>query len=242
MPLFGSKPKLSIEKCCRWYYESTTNPNGNSWSEVMEFTFKNIEEADPSFSKVEKSTFGKEMKALRMEIFALEWFQKFKKAKYLEKYSYRQSIFTRQYLEERACPEIWDIMGEYNRAIYYSNAMNSEGEQFSEAADRAVVNGGNVKRLDLWKEWNYENPSKDKESPTVEEDHKARCIGRVLNRVGVSYTREDGIAHKLFVRTFLERLGCGTNLNSEATSRSAAVVFGFHKEAEDYLKSVDVVQ
>lgn len=242
MPLFGSKPKLSIDECCRWYYESTTNPHGNSWSEILKSTFKYVEEADPSFSIIEQSTFTKEMEALRMEIFALEWFQKFNKAKYLEAYSYAQSFFTRQYLEEKDCLELWDIMGEYNRAIYYSCAMNSEGKQFLGGADRAVITGSNVRRLDLWKEWNYKNPSKNKDNPTAEEDHKARCVGRVLNRVGVSYTREDGIAHKLFVARLLERLGCGTNLNPEAISRIAGVVFGFHEEARDYLKSVDIIQ
>ena len=115
MPLFKSKPKLSIEECCKQFYDSNifhAIVSGiDGWSIYLDTTFQTIAEVDQSFLSVDPILFRNEMTALRMELFAfaLGSSKKFNP----EKFTCPQSILTKSYLEENGSLEIWNIMGEY---------------------------------------------------------------------------------------------------------------------------------
>lgn len=241
MGLLNHKPKLSIEECCRQFYDSNIFHaiigGIDGWSVYLDTAFENIAEVDQSFLSVDPMLFRNEMTALRMELFAfaLECSKKFK----TEKYTFPQSLFTRSYLEENGRLDIWDIMGEYNQVIAMSATMNANGKQYSGSIGRAVITGVNLLRANAAEDWMKANVV-NKDAWTQEEKDKRTWAIPVLNRLGADIEREDGVVVKLLCSRLANRLGCDVNLKSEALFRLAAVIFGFYKGTEEYLESVDL--
>jgi hypothetical protein len=99
MPLFESKPWLSIEECCRQFYDSHIVHaiiNGiDGWSIILDTYFKSIADVDQSFLSVDPTLFRNEMTALRIELFAFACSKNSKTSKY----AIRQSFFTEYYLK-----------------------------------------------------------------------------------------------------------------------------------------------
>jgi hypothetical protein len=241
MPLFESKPKLSIEECCRQFYDSTIFhaiiAGVDGWSAYLDTAFNYIAEVDQSFLSVNPTLFRKDMTALRMELFAfaLGCSNKFGK----EKYTIPQSLFTKRYLEENENLEIWDIMGEYNQVIAMSATMNANGEQYSGRIGRAVITRINLLKSNAAEDWMEANIV-NTDAMTQEEEDKLTCAIRVFNRIGADTKREDDVVVKLLASRCASRLNCNVNMKYEALFRLATTIFGFYKGAEDYLKSVDL--
>jgi len=98
--MFRSKQKVSIEECCREFYESNIFKTGFHSTDI----FRNY---------LDTKVFQRESIALRLELFALAWMHKFGK----EKYTLPQAIYTKKYLQGRGQSDIWEIMTHYNEAI-----------------------------------------------------------------------------------------------------------------------------
>lgn len=237
MPLFESKPKLSIEECCRQFYDKGIFHSmvliTDVWAKILDTDFKVIAEADQSFLSVDRTLFRNEMTALRMEMFAfaLGCSKKFG----VEKYTVPQSIFTRQYLEENGRLDIWDIMAEYNRAISRSTVMDANLKQYPDARV-TLVNDLRSRNFFKW----IDNIEKNRAVPIEKNDPILTCVARVANRSGADTERENDIAVKLLGAKLAERLGCDVNLKSEAVFKLFAFIFGFYQGAEEYLKSIDL--
>ena len=216
---FGHKTKVAVEEFCRQFYDSQLLHAviaGEDFSNLYWDTcYKNIVEADKAFESINKSVFIREMNAIRLELFALAWRDKFKK----EKYTLPQSIFTRQYLKQDGKLELWDIMGEYNHAIADSVTLTANGERMGDWR----VNKANLARSDMWEDW-FEVNVKDKNNLTEEEDAAAKSVVRVANRIGADISRNDCILVKRLGARLADRLGCSTNLSTEALFRLAAVI------------------
>ena len=240
MPLFESKPKLSIEDCCRQFYDSNIFQaiiHGiDGWSILLDTYFKSIAEVDQSFLSVDPTLFRNEMTALRMELFALAWSERFKER---DKYTFPQSSFTRTYLEENGSLDIWGIMGAYNQAIAMSATMNAYGKPTPGGIGRAQVTFINGMRVNVAKNM-YKTYIGDKAMTKEDEDHQIECVNHVVNFIGAGIKREDSVVVKLLCSRLANRLGCDVNLKSEALFRLAAFIFGFYKGVEEYLKSVDL--
>jgi hypothetical protein len=235
MSPFGHKTKATTEGFCQQFYDSQVfnvaiagrDMSNTYWDTV----FRSIVEADESFAGTDKSVFIREMNAIRLELFSLAWSHKFKK----EKYTIPQSVFTRQYLKQNGKLELWDIMGEYNRAIADSVTLTAKGERMR---DRRV-DKVNLARLDMWKKW-VEVNVKDKENLTEEEDVAAKSFTRVANRIGADVSRNDSILVKRLGARLADRLGCSTNLSNEALFRLAAVIYGLYQGAMEDIKSISL--
>lgn len=235
------KPKLSVEECCRQFYHSTIFPpiiqDTDAWSIFLDAALKTIGEVDQSFASIDRTLFRNEMTALRMELFALVWSQRFKQ----DKYTFPQSLFTWRYLKENGNLQLWDVMGEYNSVVSQSVNTYVSGAKYSGRIGRANTVALNSFKTELAKEWIGKNLVET--SDTVlkeEEDNKAKCAGRVINRVGADVKRADGIVVKLLAASLAERLGCDLNLKSEAFNALVSIISSFCKGIEEYLKSVDL--
>ena len=253
MPLFKSKPKLSIEDCCREFYTLIFHPHDSNlirselvkgtdvWSGLLDTYFESIAEIDQSFLSVDPVLFRNEMTALRMELFAfaLGCSKKFGK----EKYTIPASFFTRSYLEENGRLDIWSIMGEYNQAIAMSATMSANGKPTPGRIGRSQMTFINSMRANVASKWLKTNfPGITNEAIDKDEkvNTKISCANLVFNRLGADIKHADGVVVKLLASRLANRLGCDVNLKSEALSRLASIIFGFYNGAEEYLKSVDL--
>jgi hypothetical protein len=242
MPLFESKPELSIEECCRQFYDSNIFHSKiiagqDLWSMALDTIRKSVAGVDQSFISIDQTLFRNEMTALRMELFAfaLGCSKKYK----TDKYTLPQSFFTRSYLEENGRLDLWDIMGEYNQVIAKSATVYSKGNQYSGHRGEAKIISLNSRRVNAGEEWIKANVV-NSYAMTQEEEHKLKCAIRVINRFGADTEREDDVVVKLLCSKLANRLGCDVNLESEALFRLATTIYGFYKGAEDYLNSVDL--
>jgi len=231
MPLFESKPKLSIEECCRQFYDSNIFHSKivtgqDFWSIFLDTNLKFVAEVDQSFLSIDSTLFRNEMTALRMELFAFACSKSFK----TDKYAIRHSLFTSSYLEENGRLDIWHIMGEYNQVIAMSATMNATGKTTPGAIGRARVTSVNLMRYKAIKAV----------ATITTDDHQIACVNHVINFIGADIKREDSVVVKLLCSRLANRLGCDVNLKSEAPFRLAAIILGFYKGAEEYLKSVDL--
>ncbi len=234
MGLLSRKPKVAIEEYCRQFYDfSVFHPiianrdlNKAWWITV----FDSMVEADQSFVTIDQDVFIREMTAIRLELFGVAWGYRFKQ----DKFTIRQSIFTRHYLEENQKLEIWDIAGEYNQAVAQSATMTESGEQM-DAWRVAKANKARADMFDRWADANIGDPS-----PTEEEKIIGTCVARVANRIGADIRRNDCILAKLLAARLADRLGCSTNLNAGALFKLGAVIFGLYKGADEAMKNVSL--
>lgn len=221
MEKFGHGQNINIEKLCREFYDfQVFEPPVISGIDAKSFVwntyFNSVVEADASFAKVGSDTFLAEIHAIQLEMFALAFGEKFKN----DDMAMRQSAFTKDYLRERDALNMWETMGEYNRALAQSATMNHKFEQVGNIQVARL----NEKRFVAVKKW-------------AESEIDKKCIGRVINRIGVDVHRADAVASKRLAVKLAERLNCDPKLKPEALFRLEAIIFGLYRGAEDYLKS-----
>ena len=126
-------------------------------------------------------------------------------------------------------------MGEYNHAIADSVTLTANGERMGDWR----VNKANLARSDMWEDW-FEVNVKDKNNLTEEEDAAAKSVVRVANRIGADISRNDCILVKRLGARLADRLGCSTNLSTEALLRLAAVIYGLYQGAMEALKGISL--
>ena len=132
MGLLKSKPKISVEDCCRGFYDSQIfktkmleSVGMDCWSYYLAQSKDLIAEDDQAFSVVDSDSFWHEMTALRMAVFGLECALKVKHKTGLIA---RQVFFTKCYLEDIRRQDIWDTLLGYNDVIDHSVFMNTDGQ------------------------------------------------------------------------------------------------------------------
>lgn len=246
MGLLSRTPKSSIEEYsveefCQHFYESQIfNPNmggmdgGLAW---WKNAYNSIVEADKSFKSVAFSKFQAEMNALRMELFAVAWFEKLR----LKRYAVAQSFFTRNYLQEKGASRIWDAMGDYNKVLAVSTFLTRTGQQMGGRLGRWVVASTTARRVRMVKKWAAANIG-DKQVDTFTEGDKQRldCAIRVFNRVNVNVKRRGSVAVRALSGRLAARLGCGAGLNTEAFSRIQAHIYGFYETAREACRNAKI--
>ena len=262
MGLLKSKPKMSIEDCCRDFYDSqifktkiSNIANMDFWSYFLAQSKDLIAEEDQTFSVVDSDSFWHEMTALRMAVFALAYTIRVKLK--LED-MVREVDFTKRYLENNQRVDLWHTLLDYNDVIDHSAFMNDDGRsaemdsawqrgRFAFLIDpkdadmdsrwaRGRVTFMNSYRFGLFQKWTKGNIA-DQQSPTNEEKEKLECLAIALKRVGAETKRADCVAMKLLAVTLVERLDV-INLKEKALFKLGSIIFGFHTGAESYIKSV----
>ncbi len=244
MGLLSRKPKVSIEEFCREFYDSRVfNPTIAGVDAVrvfLESGFKSTVEADQSLKVINFAKFQEEMTALRMELFALAWLEKFGR----EQFTIPQSVFTKRYLEEKGKTQIWDIMGEYTKALDRSATLTKTGEEMEGRMLRGRITFLNTYRWGIFEDWAKANID-DRSTLTEEEKMLAGHLFLILKRVGVDIKRGDCIAAKVLVTTIVDRLGLyDVSLNSEAQSSFGTFLFGclvfMYEDAKKAIKDVNL--
>jgi hypothetical protein len=243
MVLFKGKPKMSIEDCCRGFYDSqifkakiSDIARMDFWSYYLAQSKDLVAKDDQSFSAVGSDIFWREMTALRMAVFGLACSLK---VNHKEDLALRQVFFTKRYLEDNGRQDVWDTMGKYNQAIGDSAYMNANGQADGNSRwGRARITFVRTFRWDIFEKWTEANLGDPRRPLTLEQEEKAGCLMFALNRVCADITRADCVAVKLLAVTLAERLGCDINLNQKALFKLGSIIFGFHTGAESYLKSV----
>jgi len=262
MALLKRKPKMSIEDCCRDFYDSqifNTETFGAAgmdfWSRFLAQCKTLIAEGDETFSLVDSDSFWHEMTALQMAVFGQAFTIRVKLK--LED-MVREVYFTRHYLEHKRRKDLWDTLLEYNDVIDHSAFMNKAGQSAEkdsawqrgklafliEPKDinmgsrraRARITFMNSYRSRLFDKWIRVNIGYG-QSPTNEQKEKMECLAIALKRVGADTERADCVAIKLLATTLVQRLAV-VNLKEKALFNLASVIFGFHAQAKSYLKSV----
>jgi hypothetical protein len=263
MGLLSRKPKMSIEDCCRDFYDSQIfktktldSTTMDSWSFFLAQSKELIAEDDQAFLKVDSDSFWHEMTALRMAVFGLVCSLK---VKHKTELIARQVFFTKRYLEDYRRQDIWDTLLGYNDVIDHSVFMNADGQSAEidsawhrgkfaflvDLKDTDMKSGWKRHRVTLWnsfrfrlfEEWIKSNVA-DSKSPTDEEEEKLKCLSIALKRVGADITRADCVAVKLLTATLAERLGYDINLNQKALLKLGSLIFGFYEGAKKAIKDV----
>jgi len=244
MGLLSRKPKVSIKGFCREFYDSRVFSPTIAGIDVvrvfLESGFKSTIEADQSLKVIDFTKFQEEMAALRMELFALAWLEKFGR----EQFTIPQSVFTEHYLEEKGKTQIWDSMVEYNNALDRSATLTKTGEEMEGRMRRGRITFLNSFRSGMFKDWAKAKIG-DLSAPTKEEMVLAGHFALILKRVGVDIKGGDCIAAKVLVATVVDRLGCcDVVLNSEAQSRLGSFIFGclvfMYEDAKKAIKNLNL--
>lgn len=135
--VFKIKRKISVEQACQEFYNSVifyksgldSKEGSGLWEKTLEFVTK----SDPLLANVEPGLFQREMSSLWMELFGLALKDSLserdmshdKSLPYLKS----EIMFTKNYLGENECLEIWYNMREYNQTISSSRLYTIDGKQ-----------------------------------------------------------------------------------------------------------------
>ncbi len=235
MGLLSRKPKVTIEEYCQQFYDSqifcAIIGGEDVWSGFLETVFKSVAEVDQSFAIIDLAVFKREMTALRLELFGLAWVYKFPH----ERFAIPQSTFTRQYLERNGKLEIWDIMGEYNKAFAQSAFLKKTGEEMEGRARRARITFVNQFRWGIFEKWAEANIG-DPSAPTEEENMLANCVARVVSRMLVDKRN----LVMLLTARLADRLSCDPNLSAVALLRLGGVILALYEGTMEAIKSVNL--
>lgn len=118
MSIFSRKTTVNVEEFCRDFYDNYIfNPTlkGIYYDvDIYEVIDYELNKIDPLFAFVDKQMLIDELIAVRLELFALAWMHKFVS----DKINIVQSVFTKQYLENKGRKDIWVKMQPYSNMIY----------------------------------------------------------------------------------------------------------------------------
>lgn len=166
MGLFSRKQKINVNEFCKNFYDQwifSNNMGGlDPWNACCETVYKKIADIDSRFSQADFSIFCDELRAVRIEVFAIALSHRIG-----EKLILKQSEFTKLYLEELQDGNIWQTLLGYNQAISRAVVGGAAGVR----EERAKIAFWNTMRANLFDEW-------------IKLGHNEEAVARVANRVG----------------------------------------------------------
>ncbi len=252
MGIFSKKQKVRIEEFCNEFYEKyIINPTidkadvGHVFSEVI---LKDLVEADNNFVKVDIQKMSFEIMALRLELFSLAWLHQFgnkvayehaqvlqenkDNSKFIQDVfrsvfpAVAQSVFTKNYLQEKNLTNIWEAMENYNQTVARSTTISRTLEKAFDRVYLAKVNLSRANLFDLYHKREFDD----------------KCVARALNRLFSEETWKRKVTHGLLVFTLCDRLGFGKDFepSKEAQFRLMAVIQGFYDGARQALGKIEI--
>lgn len=181
---------MSLEDFCSDYYEHNyLNPviGEIDVSNVFYETTKNsIVEVDSTFASIDLKKFTSEIILLQFELFALAWLHKFG-----DKLAIAQSVFTKNYLDEKKRADIWENSEDYNQAIARSSTA---GKTSKNAFDRVYLARVNTTRMNLFDQFHKEG-------------YDIECVARALNRLFTDEAWKKDITTHFLMFALCKRLG-----------------------------------
>jgi len=116
MDLVVRKPIVKTEELCKKVYDIRLA----EVPDVFEKLYDSLSSEDPSFAKVNASSFICELQAIDCELFGLAWLHYMLEASKLHKLKEDlevEIIYTKSYLKNLNLSALWDLMAVYNEAI-----------------------------------------------------------------------------------------------------------------------------
>lgn len=212
-------------------------------------TLKNaLEATDSNFANIESQKFNDEIIALQFELYALAWLHQFGNkvdygyAQILDKSSSNsafvqnvfqsiflavaQSVFTKNYLNEKNLNDIWEAMEPYNQAIARSTTIGRTPEK---AFDRVYLVKVSTTRMNLFEQY-HKKGLDDK------------CVARILNRLFSDEVWKKGVATGLLLFALCDRLGFGKDFepSKEAHHRWFIEINDFYEKDRGSLSKVKI--
>lgn len=230
MSIFNKKAPVSVEDFCSDLYEEYIFKPVLKVSyydvDIYEVYVDELKKVDPLFSLVDKQMLIDELITIRLELFALVWVHKFVSDKII----IVQSVFTKQYLENKGRKDIWIKMQPYSNMIYSAtlNWITSLGKM-KMAFNHSLLKGLESKNIKFAKELGFD----------VEDDSILRVNLRTLSeeawrkRLTLS-----GIAG-----TFCKQLKIDRNDVTKYTGPYLASIFTiFYNEDKKFLDMVRIIR
>jgi hypothetical protein len=221
--MFQSKQKVSIEECCREFYESNIFKADFRSTDVfrnyLDTAVKLIREIAPSFKEIDAKVFQREAIALKIELFALAWMHKLGK----EKYTLPQAVYTKRYLQERGQSDIWEIMTHYNEAI----AISIKEVVMGERSKNTWIGWMNDLKSSQFEKW-------------VKAGVDPECAARVCGREGTEVIWKRNITVNSLSARLADRIGCNENLKNKSIEKLADIIRSFYNDAKEYINSANI--
>jgi hypothetical protein len=234
--MFEKKPTENIEEFCQGFYDrnifhplfiGNTDPATLFWK----VKYDSILKLDHSFVEIDQVRFQKEMDAIRLVLFAFAWDIVFKE----DRYTLTQSIFTRRYLERKNKSEYWDMMGEYNQAIAQSATLDENGKLMDGSVGKIQIESVNNSRFTKYNNWIEANQARKISAPK-DYKYESQCVVRVVNRVGATAERADGVVFLNIASKLADRLQWKTNLDTDAFNQIFTIIYGLYKGASETIQ------
>ncbi|MFH0936936.1 MAG: hypothetical protein V1808_01430 [Candidatus Daviesbacteria bacterium] len=224
MGIFSKKQEADLEDFCSDFYEKNyLNPiigEVNVSTVFYETTKCSIVEADSTFDNIDLKKFATEITLLQFELFSLAWLHKFG-----DKLAIAQSVFTKNYLDEKKRDDIWENSEDYNQAIARSSTAGKSKER---AFDRAYLARVNTTRMDLFEQFHKEG-------------YDTKCVARALNRLFSDEAWKKDITANFLMFVLCDRLGFKQDEpNKEAQQRLTFMIHMIYDGARQSLDNIKI--
>lgn len=214
---FRVKQRVRLEAFCKDFYDRLIyHPMiGETDAESAAIWDEFIADLTPSGGHpIERKAFHREMTAIYFELFGLAWYHELKR----DKYMIPQSVFTKQYLEEKGGKDLWEAMAEYNQAVAQSHEyIPIRGERMR----RRTLEMDVSMRDGVFEKW-------------VKAGVDEVCVARATNRIGTHLTVD--AAYLLLADKLASRL----RTEFEETFALTHAFRGLYEGARESIKSVRV--
>ena len=226
---------------CRGYYDSSVfgSSLGNTLLDMN--TGRDVDVAaviKDMLSLADKWTIGssveafrQEVRALHLELYGLAWCQGIADGEP----AVSQSIFTKEFLADYGEPNLWALMGEYNRILVMSTNLDADGERLPQSE----VTRFNLERMEFYQHW-AEIVCSDPENPTNEEKSQLNCVARVANRNRVDLKKNEGFAARMLSAKMLDRLGWVDRVHQDASGILHHTVHVLYTDCETNLNNLEL--
>lgn len=208
--------------------EMTIPDTSDVGMKTAEMTLAKLMEFDRTAVDLDPVLFANEMAALRLEVFAIAWYHKFKDDKHL----IGQALLMNDYLSSRnSRQDIWAAMKDYNNAAARSTEKSlPEGE----SAKRGQVAFRNTFKLEVFKKWD-----------------KAGVPGEVAaHALNLFFTEFSWTTSNQWTPIFLayaltRRIGKTTPdgspaINDEGRAHILGTIHGMYRDVNEHLNAFDI--
>lgn len=225
MSFFSKKQEVELEPFCRLFYEKVILNCIVDGVDINAKIFDTLRNAlvatDSNFANIDSQKFNNEIIVLQFELYALAWLRQFG-----DKSAVAQSVFTKNYLNEKNQNDIWEAMEPYNQAIARSTTIGRTPEK---AFDRVYLVKVNTTRMNLFEQYHKEGLDD-------------KCVARVLNRLFSDEVWKKGITAGLLLFAFCDRLGFEQNFepSKEAHSRWFIEINDFYEKDRESLSNIKI--
>lgn len=225
MSFFSKKQEVEIGPYCRLFYENVILNcivDGIDINAKIFDTLKNaLVATDSNFVNIDSQKFNDEIVALQFELYALAWLHQFG-----DKLTVAQSVFTKNYLNEKNQNNFWEAMEPYNQAIARSTTIGRTSEK---AFDRIYLVKVNTMRMNLFEQYHKEG-------------FDDKCVARVLNRLFSEDAWKKGVTAGLLLFALCDRLGFGKDFepSKEAHHRWFIEINDFYEKFRGSLSKVKI--